>query len=66
MAMVLVLLSLAVCAVGLLTLTQATMGVGLICLACFLGILARLAQAREYFDARMVQAQRDLPPIPRG
>lgn len=30
---------------GLLTLTQATQGAGMIALACFVGILARLAQA---------------------
>jgi hypothetical protein len=31
--------------VGLFTLTQATLGVGLLAMACFLGILARISQA---------------------
>ncbi len=35
---------------GLLYLTEATEGVGLIGLACFLGILARLAQAKQHTD----------------
>jgi hypothetical protein len=31
--------------IGFMALSQATMGVGMIACACFLGILARLAQA---------------------
>ena len=30
---------------GLLTMTQATMGVGLVCAGCFLGVWARILQA---------------------
>jgi hypothetical protein len=33
---------------GFFTLTQVTQGVGFIAIACFLGILARLAQAEAY------------------
>src|SRR5688572_28978235 len=36
---------------GLLTLTQATQGVGAIAIACFLVILARLAQAGDHHRA---------------
>ena len=32
-------------AMGLLSLSEATLGVGLICSACWLGILARIVQA---------------------
>ena len=41
----LILLALLLGAVGLLTLTQATMGAGMIAAACLAGILARIAQA---------------------
>jgi len=34
--------------VGLSLLSQATVGVGLICFGCILGILARLAQAEKF------------------
>jgi hypothetical protein len=45
LAVLLALLAVAVAGIGALYLTQATTGVGIIGLACFLGILARLAQA---------------------
>ena len=32
---------------GVLSLSQATIGVGLICLGCFIAILARIAQASQ-------------------
>ncbi|MGB2706107.1 MAG: hypothetical protein WBC74_04565 [Candidatus Omnitrophota bacterium] len=35
-------------AIGLLTISQATLGVSLIALACFLGIMARIAQAERH------------------
>jgi hypothetical protein len=34
--------------VGLGSLSNATMGVGIICFGCLLGILARMAQAEEH------------------
>lgn len=38
---------------GVATLSQATLGVGLLALACELGIVARLAQARSQHNAQM-------------
>jgi hypothetical protein len=35
---------------GLLTLSNATLGVGLIGFGCLMAILARLAQAQAYYD----------------
>ena len=43
---------------GALTLSQATMGVGLVAVACYLAILARLVQANA--------AQKDLPGLHEG
>jgi hypothetical protein len=37
---------------GLATLTQATMGVGSIALACYLAIVARLAQASGHYEGQ--------------
>ncbi|HOW74733.1 MAG TPA: hypothetical protein P5102_00825 [Candidatus Competibacteraceae bacterium] len=34
--------------VGTLFLSQATIGVGIICIGCFIGILARIAQASAH------------------
>ena len=48
MTTILVVLALIAAAAGAFMLTQATTGAGLIALACFLGILARLAQARGH------------------
>ena len=45
MSIFLVILGILVVLGGILSLTQATMGVGLIAIGCFLAILARLAQA---------------------
>jgi hypothetical protein len=50
MSIVLILLSLAAAGLGVVLLTQATMGVGFIAGACLLGIYARLAQAYEFRD----------------
>lgn len=47
MRILLVVVALLVAGYGLISLTQATLGVGAICFACFLGILARIAQATE-------------------
>jgi hypothetical protein len=55
MSIFLVILGLLVVLGGILSLTQATLGVGLIAIGCFLAILARLAQAE-------VQHRKTLPP----
>jgi len=48
MRILLVVVGLVVAGYGLISLTPATLGVGVICFACFLGILARIAQATEH------------------
>lgn len=48
MRILLVVVGLLAACFGLISLTQATLGVGAICFACFLGILARIAQATEH------------------
>ena len=45
MAVILIFLALIIAFSGFLNLNQATLGAGLFALACFLGILARIAQA---------------------
>lgn len=50
LAGILVLLAIPTALIGALLLTQATTGVGVIALACFLGILARLAQASGHHE----------------
>jgi hypothetical protein len=35
-------------AIGFLSLSQATMGVGILAVACILGVFARIAQANKY------------------
>jgi hypothetical protein len=52
-AVVLSVLGCGLALVGFLVLTQATTGVGLIGLACFVGILARLAQASSYHQQQL-------------
>lgn len=47
-----VLLSLLMAGLGTLGLNQATGGVGLICLGCWFGIMARLYQASNHHDQR--------------
>lgn len=42
----LVIVSIIVALLGALSLSKATAGVGMICIACFLAILARIAQAK--------------------
>jgi hypothetical protein len=44
-------------------LTQATTGVGLICIGCFVGILARLAQASAHHAAMMARDPQEHQPI---
>jgi predicted branched-subunit amino acid permease len=48
MITLLVIVAILAAIIGALSLSQATSGVGIICIACFLGILARLAQASEH------------------
>jgi len=55
MSIFLVILGLLVVLGGILSLTQATLGVGLIAIGCLLAILARLAQAEA-------QHRKTLPP----
>jgi len=55
MTTALVILALLVLGAGVLSLSQATLGVGLIGIACFLGIMARLAQA-EAHTSRVISA----------
>lgn len=57
MAIFLALVASLVAVIGLLLLSNATSGVGMIAFACFLGILARLAQAQAH-------QQRASPPEP--
>ena len=45
---VLIVLSVVVALIGVFSLSEATVGVGLVALACLLGIFARIAQASNY------------------
>lgn len=45
MAIVFILAAILAASVGIFLLSEATMGVGILALACFFGILARIAQA---------------------
>ena len=58
MGLILVLLSLLATIIGFLTLTQATMGVGILAVACILAIFARIAQA----DAQHKELKKMLGP----
>lgn len=51
MAGILILIAIGASLLGLLLLTQATYGVGLLAFACVTGILARIAQAQELHRA---------------
>jgi len=67
MFVVLVILAILAGIGGLLYLSQATQGVGLIGLACFLGILARLAQAERHtthIHEHLIAIQDRLPDVP--
>lgn len=48
MVTVLLVLSVIAAVFGLLSLSEATMGVGVLALACLLGIFARIAQAHQH------------------
>jgi len=45
-----IIIAVILCLAGVFNLTNATLGVGLICFACFLGILARFWQAADTQD----------------
>ncbi|WP_155292130.1 hypothetical protein [Xanthomonas vasicola] len=51
MSVALVVIAVFAVAIGVLSLSQATMGVGVIAIGCFIAILARLAQASEHNKA---------------
>lgn len=51
MYIVLIVIAVLIAGYGFLSLSQATMGAGLIATACLVGILARIAQAHEYQHA---------------
>lgn len=55
MSTALVVIALLTVAIGVLSLSQATMGVGVIAIGCFIGILARLAQASEHNRAAILR-----------
>ena len=48
MSAILMILGILAVVIGALSLSQATMGVGVIAIGCFLAILARLAQAEAH------------------
>ncbi len=50
MVILLVILAFVAIGIGLFTLTQATMGVGILAVGCFLAILARIAQASHHHN----------------
>lgn len=51
MSAVLVIIAILAVGYGLLSLSQATLGVGMIAIGCFVAILARLVQAAEHHRA---------------
>ena len=48
MVVILILLAILLAGAGIFSISQATLGVGLLAVACFLGILARIAQAAKH------------------
>ena len=54
MSTALVVIAILAVAIGVLSLSQATMGVGVIAIGCFIGILARIAQASEHNRAAIL------------
>ena len=62
MAIVLIVLSLFVAFFGLLTLSNATLGVGVMAGACLLAILARIAQAHQHH--RELHPAKPFVPVP--
>ncbi|WP_158070188.1 hypothetical protein [Xanthomonas campestris] len=57
MSTALVVIAILAVAIGVLSLSQATMGVGVIAIGCFIGILARLAQAAEHNRAAILRGK---------
>ena len=50
MTVLMIILSLLSAVIGVFSLSEATMGVGVICLACLIAIYARIAQAAAHDD----------------
>jgi len=59
MVVILALISVVIGAAGLLSLSQATAGVGLVAFGCLVGILARLVQAQKSTPAPAVAKTAD-------
>ncbi|MGS0516354.1 hypothetical protein ACQR5T_20955 [Xanthomonas oryzae pv. oryzicola] len=57
MSVALVVIAILAVAIGVLSLSQATMGVGVIAIGCFIAILARLAQASEHNKAAILRGK---------
>ena len=57
LSILLSLLAMGVAVLGVLSLSQATQGVGLIGLACFIGILTRIGQAGIHRDQQQKEAK---------
>lgn len=49
MSAVLVIIAILIAGAGAMSLTQATLGVGLICIGCLIAIFARIVQAAEHY-----------------
>ena len=62
MSTFLVVVSILAAVIGLFMLSSATWGVGVICLGCFLAVLARLAQAKAYRDEDEAKAAKHVDP----
>lgn len=64
MVILLVILALIALVIGFFTLSQATMGVGILATACLFGIFARVAQAANHQSEikKLLLEQRILPP----
>jgi hypothetical protein len=54
MALLLCLLAIGGFLIGGLMLSKATLGVGIIAGACLMGVLARMAQAEQHYEKRMM------------
>lgn len=64
LSILLSLLAMGVAVLGVLSLSQATQGVGLIGLACFIGILTRIGQAGIHRDQQQKEARSASLPAP--
>ena len=67
MAGLLILLALIAAGAGTLFLSEATTGVGILAISCFLGILARIAQAdAQHKELKKLIAERDNAATPKA